>query len=144
MKHTINDTSKLSNLVTTVLDENSFTLKAVLTTEQDITLNAVLHCTANISGDMATSERMISWLRSVSLHSYIHTDKSNRIMVPFAFLPDLDAGANKAVLNIRLCKSTSGRWFILSTCIAELGLPVANDVDYISGAITQVRTDTDS
>jgi hypothetical protein len=137
MTTTINTINNLETLTTTVTSEWAF--KAHLTTEQNIILNATLHCIGSISGEMATSERMISWLASCGIEGII-IGKANSIgiNIPFAWTL-VDSEGIQDLINIRLGHRTvSGRWFIYATCIGQLGLPVS------MGKHIQVRIDTDS
>tara|TARA_R110000737_G_scaffold120149_1_gene152433 strand:+ start:251 stop:643 length:393 start_codon:yes stop_codon:yes gene_type:complete len=114
----INSISKLTTLTTAITSE--WSVVALLTLDQNITLNAVLHCIDGLSGDMANSERMISWLGSCKIQGVEGKNQSISINVPFG----LDKHTNE-VSHIRLGKKTNGgRWFIYTTCIGALGLPV--------------------
>jgi hypothetical protein len=118
----INTPTKLTTLTTITNDD--WILKAQMTTEQNIILNATLMCIGSISGDMANSERIVRWLASCGIEGTICDKHSNRVNIPFAFKL-ADDESDQSIINIRLGKRTvGGRWFIYATCIGELGLPV--------------------
>ena len=69
---------------------------------------------------MANSERMINWLGSCKIQGIEGNKRNTTVNVPFGI--DKHSGD---VSHIRLSKKeTSGRWFIYTTCIGALGLPV--------------------
>jgi hypothetical protein len=121
----INASTKLGTLTTITNDD--WVLKAQMTTEQNIILNATLMCIDSISGDMANSQRIISWLASCGIEAINHpsdpTALKNKINIPFAWGAIADNGWQDMVY-IRLGKRSNGKWFIYATCIGELGLPV--------------------
>jgi hypothetical protein len=118
--NTTNAANKLTTLTTTNADH---AVVAHLTTQQNIILNATLHCMEHLSGDTANSERMISWLASCGISATTYHEGS-RINIPFALSYVGDDGI-KEVLNVRLGRRyTTGRWFVYATCISELGLPI--------------------
>jgi hypothetical protein len=105
--NTTNTLSKLTTLETTTTTEGA--IVASLTTQQNIILNATLHCINSISGDMATSERMISWLRSCGIHAATYHEGC-RINIPLG-LGYVDVNNVQDVMSIRIGKRyTTGKW----------------------------------
>jgi|TARA_R110000744_G_scaffold138819_1_gene249722 hypothetical protein len=114
----LNDVSKLTTLTTVITSE--WSIEANLTLDQNIVLNAVLHCIGGLSGEMTNAARMINWLASYNIQGVEGDTLTTSINVPLG----LDKHTNE-VLHIRLGRKTNGgRWFIYTTCIGALGLPV--------------------
>ena len=126
----INSQDKLSTLDTFTTSDWSVRLE--LTTQQNIILNATLNCIEALTGEMANTARMINRLASLDLVSVEASKQCESINVMFG----LDKYSGK-VSYIRLGrKEVSGRWFIYTTCIFALGLPVS------TGTQMQVRSDS--